>query len=74
VSYGVNNSTVADPFELHRNLDLASLRSVLEGVNRDAEAPNRRKKGRTRGRRNLISSWSLPYGCLAATAGRQDLS
>jgi len=34
-----------DHSKLHRNLDLASLRSALEGVNRDAEAPNRREEG-----------------------------
>src|SRR5687767_15127408 len=28
-----------DHSKLHRNLDLASLRPVLEGVNRDTEAP-----------------------------------
>ena len=49
MSYGAGSSTWSAPQKLHGNLDLASLRPALEGVNRDVEAPVRLGQGRAGG-------------------------
>ena len=74
MSHGVGSSKWSAPSKLRRNLDLASLRPVPEGVNRDAEAPEPPWAEKNRRTRNLIGSCSLPYECRGATGeGRISL-